>query len=588
LGCFFLTSDLPATKAKTDYETVGPPMSHAAKAPSDTRIVPLTAAGLIVMCVSLAILIGNIGFQGDDWWQFSWPYWHSFPNSVWEYAKASRRPVEGLYTVLAFEAFGLNRVFYTLSALSLSAGACLLMGTCLRRAFPGRESLAVLSVFFAFLLTPVSNLIYMFHTDNSRISILLFWASVWAFQRWARDSKSWQGLIIPASLYLLATFTYENTTFLIFSIPLMVWPIHVSNRNDVSDSAFLVRVFGGIAVAFTLFVGVRFAVFSGGAVGHSSLAPPVGLIWSYVSNLALYCFTPFSYFSWDRMAWMWGFFVALVAALLLGRAAKAEPRMRKAPKSVEESSPYIAMLGIIVLALGMLPYLMAGYNSWLGFTSQSRIYSSGSFGLAILLALTFSTSAGRLILSLKKVIAVIIIAVMAVFLAGLRDNWQKAAVKRDRLYASLLTQVPNVAPGTTFLFLDLQSYLPKRGIGRAVVAQGVDGIEEFIKMLYHNKDLDAYFLYPAVKVANDTKGRKASVSPDGLVARGSAARPPIPLDSLLIFKRLGDELVLVDKLSSDDRSVAIEWHGVSHVRSNRKLILPGSGMEGQLIGRIAR
>jgi hypothetical protein len=48
----------------------------------------------------------------------------------------------------------------------------------------------VLSVLFAFLLTPVSNLIYMFHTDNSRISVLLFWASVWAFQHWARDSKS--------------------------------------------------------------------------------------------------------------------------------------------------------------------------------------------------------------------------------------------------------------------------------------------------------------------------------------------------------------------------------------------------------------
>lgn len=579
MGCF-LMPDLPATEAKTDYETV--------EGSAESRIVPLTAAGLIVLCVSLAILIGNIGFQGDDWWQFSWPYWHSFPNSIWEYAKASRRPIEGLYTVLAFESFGLNRVFYTLSALSLSAGACLLMGTCLRRAFPGQESLMALSVLFAFLLTPVSNLIYMFHTDNSRISLLFFWASVWAFQRWGSCSKSWQGLILPVLVYLLAAFTYENTTFLIFSVPLLVWPIHVRHRSNVNGLNFLLRLCGGIAAGFAFFVGVRFAVFSGGAVGHSSLVPPAGLIWSYLSNLALYCLAPFTNPSSDKMAWVWGGAAALIAALLLFREAKSEPSTKETPGCLEQSSLYIAVLGMCILVLGMLPYLMAGYEPSLGFTSQSRIYSSGSFGLAILLALAFSTSNNRLLLTAKKIVAVIMIAVMAGFLAGLRNNWLEAAAKRDKLYDSLLAQVPNVASGTTFLFLDLQSYLPKRGIGRAVVAQGVDGLDEFIKILYHNKNVDAYFLYPAAKVSDDTEGRKASVSPDGLVARGSAVRPPIPLGSLLIFKRLGDELVLIEKLSSDDKGVAIEWHGVSQVRSNRELILPDSGMERQVIGPIAR
>ena len=148
--------------------------SVPARGASITGIIPVTGAALIVCCSSLAILIGNIGFQGDDWWQFSWPYWHSFPNSIWEYAKASRRPIEGLYTVLSFEIFGLNRVLFTLSALLLSAGSCLLMGACLNRAFPGRKTLVVLAVFFGFLLTPLSNLIYMFHTDNSRLSMLLF------------------------------------------------------------------------------------------------------------------------------------------------------------------------------------------------------------------------------------------------------------------------------------------------------------------------------------------------------------------------------------------------------------------------------
>ena len=179
--------------------------SVPARGASITGIIPLIGAALIVCCSSLAILIGNIGFQGDDWWQFSWPYWYSFPNSIWEYARASRRPIEGLYTVLSFEIFGLNRVLFTLSALLLSVGSCLAMGACLNRAFPRRKTLVVLAVFFGFLLTPLSNLIYMFHTDNSRLSMLLFWTSILAFQHWAGASKSWLGLTLPVILYLAAS-----------------------------------------------------------------------------------------------------------------------------------------------------------------------------------------------------------------------------------------------------------------------------------------------------------------------------------------------------------------------------------------------
>ncbi len=114
--------------------------SVPARGASITGIIPLTGAALIVCCSSLAILIGNIGFQGDDWWQFSWPYWYSFPNSIWEYARASRRPIEGLYTVLSFEIFGLNRVLFTLSALLLSAGSCLAHGSLFEQSFPPQKN----------------------------------------------------------------------------------------------------------------------------------------------------------------------------------------------------------------------------------------------------------------------------------------------------------------------------------------------------------------------------------------------------------------------------------------------------------------
>lgn len=554
----------------------GPAQQHTI-----TGIIPLTAAALVICCSSLAILIGNIGFQGDDWWQFSWPHWHAFPGSIWEYAKASRRPIEGLYTVLSFEIFGLNRVLFTLSALLLSAGSSLVMGACLNRAFPGRKTLVVLAVFFAFLLTPLSNLIYMFHTDNSRLSMLLFWTSILAFQHWARASKSWLGLTIPVILYLAASLTYENATFLIFSVPFFVWPIHISRRGNVSDRTFFLRVGVGIVIAFAAFVLVRFEVLAGGAVSHSSLVPSFNLVSSYVYNLILYTMAPFHDISWDPAAWVWASPLALLAAALIVRASREDLSFDAEITGWTQNPLYIGVLGLAVLVLGILPYLLAGYNPSLGFTSQSRVYSSATFGLAILFALLFSAWKDRRILLAARVIAVGMIALMAVFVADLRNGWQDAANKREKLLASLLAQVPDVKPGTTFLLMDLQSYIPKGGIDRAVVFQGVDGIGEFVKMLYGKKDLYAYFLYSKDRAPSDTKGEWASVSPEGLVARGSAVRPPIPLNSLLILKREGTNLVLLDKVSAEEGIAAIRWNGASSIRSNPDLILKSSDSKGK-------
>jgi hypothetical protein len=540
----------------------------------NTRIIGWIAAGLVACSVSAASLIGDIGFQGDDWWQFSWPYWHAFPYSIWEYIKASRRPIEGLYTVLAFETFGLNRIWYNLSALLLSAGSCLLMAACLKRAFPDRDSFVALSAVFAFVLTPLSNLVYMFHTDNSRVSVLLFWVSVWAFQRWARVSPSWFGLMFPVSMYCLATLTYENTTFLIFTVPLFVWPIHTRFQNELSERTFLLRLSSGIAAGFAVFVLVRFAVFSGGAVGHSSLIPPWSLAWTYIANLARYCLAPFGDFSSDKMAWVWGGLVALITCGLLSRCARGDFVGNERAMSWNQSSLYIALVGLAILVLGMLPYLMAGYDSSLGFTSQSRIYSSATYGVAILLGVLFTATANRKARLCLKTAAVVGIALMAVFFMSLRNNWQEAAEKRDQLCASLLEQVPDVAEGTTFLFLDLQCYLSGHAGQSAVVFQGVDGLGEFVRMLYKKKNVYAYFLYPIEDAAVDKEGRCAVASPHGIVARGCAPRPQIPLDSLLILMRQGSKLVLIDAISESDRLAAIDWNGVTAVRSNRNLILP--------------
>ena len=150
------------------------------------------------------------------------------------------------------------------------------------------------------------------------------------------------------------------------------------------------------------------------------------------------------------------------------------------------------------------------------------------------------------------------------------------------MLAGLLRQVPDVKPGTTFLLMDVQSYVSKGGMDRAVVFQGVDGIGEFVRMLYGKKDLYAYFLYSKNQVPNNTEGQWATVSPAGLAARGSAVRPPIPLDSLLILKRDGTNLVLLDRLSAEDGTAAIKWNGAQSIRSNPDLILKTSESKGRV------
>ncbi len=52
---------------------------------------------------------------------------------------------------------------------------------------------------------------------------------------------------------------------------------------------------------------------------------------------------------------------------------------------------------------------------------------------------------------------------------------------------------------------------------------------EFIKMLYHNKKVDAYIPLPCCKGGCRHRRAKSIRVADGLVARGSAARRQFPL-----------------------------------------------------------
>lgn len=549
----------------------------------------MVAAGLVTYSIVLTVITGDIGFNGDDWWVLAIPYWNGFPESLISYAQKFLRPVEGVYWIGLFEIFGFNRIVFHICSLLLLALSAALMGVALDRAFPGRRNCISLAVLLAFFLPPVSCLTYVLFTDNSRLSMVFFWGCVIAFQAWARASCPWRKLILPSLLYVISFLTYETSSFLIFAVPLLVWPVHRSASDRISDRAFLTRMCAGIAIPFVAAVAMRFFFLKGGAVGQTSFVPPWELVWSYLALLPLYLLAPFTSLSTDQ----WGLAAGLL--VMAGAAAFfsfARPERSRAAAGIDgRFSPsswwYIALVGTAILFLGMLPYQLAGYGSstprmletvmtkygllpggdlsWFNFSWSSRIFSSASFGVAILLAVALTGWKSRRARILAKALTVAVIGCMAVFHAGLSLDWREAADMRNDLVRSLVSQVPAVKPGTNFVFLDVAC-----SHKRAEVIRRENGLRELVGMLYADPTLGAWRAYSRAYDPSTHAFQQSIAMPEGFLCRSQRQGEPAPPQSLLIFKRTGRELVLQEEIAAKDNSIptGIEWRGVDHLASN--------------------
>ena len=233
------------------------------------------------------------------------------------------------------------------------------------------------------------------------------------------------------------------------------------------------------------------------------------------------------------------------------------------------SLPALVALGGGILLLGMLPYQLAGYGSftprlvetvmvkfgylpdgdlsWFNFTWASRIFSSASFGLAILMAAVstcWRKSSARIV---GKTAAVVVIGFMAVFHAGLSQDWKEAAEIRNDLMRSLVGQVPAVKPGTNFVFLDIAC-----SHKRAEVIRKENGLRELVEMLYEDKTLGAWRLYPDAYDRHTHVNQQAVATPAGFLTSGQRQGEPAPHESLLLFRKSGRELILMDKIEAGD------------------------------------
>jgi hypothetical protein len=97
-------------------------------------------------------------------------------------------------------------------------------------------------------------------------------------------------------------------------------------------------------------------------------------------------------------------------------------------------------------------------------------------------------------------------------------------------------------------------------------------------MRYDSRAVYAHYLYLDTPDFDPSEGRLARVSPEGVIARGCATPTHAPLDHLLILRRDGSRLELVDELALDS-GMAIEWNGVTSITSNLNLIAPAETLE---------
>ncbi len=526
--------------------------------------------GFTVLIFLFLALVGDIGFQGDDWWIFGIPYWNEFPESLLIYAQESRRPIEGLYWISMYETFGLHEPAFLAGSLILLGASCILMMRCLYTAFPDYREWAIASGLLAFVISPMANLVYMLHTDNSRISCLFFWISVSLFQSWAKQSEKISRLIFPVMFYTLATLTYENCALLIFAVPFMAYPVFRLNGKNDSTTGFVLKLGLALFLGFGIFLGVRFLIFGGGAVGHKSLTPPLQLALSYLSVLIEYLSFPLRNISVNLGNLIWAGLFTFFTFMVLKRSVMKEAVETQFGKKSSERFNLAGMtlLSLSVLGFGMAPYLLAGYSPELGFTSQSRIFSSAGFGAAALICLPLGFCKG------KRACRLLVSSCLSVFIflsalsqISLRKDWIQAKIHRDNITKSLRQSIPQVRQGANFLFIDLQWYLGDN----AVVFQGVDGLNEWIKIVFDTRDINGFFLYPAQNDYDDQE-TDAIISREGVRARGSSMHGPLPLDSLILIERNAERLTVLRSVTRQEKKIAANWHGVEQIETNYQLI----------------
>lgn len=535
----------------------------------------ILVGGLFFYCLVQTLVTGHIGFAGDAWDVFAIPYWYDMPSSFNIGARTLLRPFQTFYWISMYEVFGWNDRIFFLASQWILAGAAVLMGAVLFRAFR-RPVLAVVSTLLAFFLPTLSIPTYSIQFDNGRLAMLFFWASVLCYQFWATSPSplrkiGW--LSLGGGLYYLGNLSYESALLFFVLMPLFVLPLTPQPplperergggmKRQIHILLSLIPM--GFSVGLSLIAYQLTRLYFDIQTVNAPELPTLNVIQDYVLTFPEYIFLAFKnlpadFYGWLVLAAVAGWIIALTPLPPLPQGEKGS--------SSNLNVGVVILIGGGMIILGIFPFMASRYDALVDFYGSSRIYVSASFGAAVLLGLLVDFLMTTRLQKPVLLLTVIFIGIMAAFHAGLRQRWQEAYAMRQSLTQSLYEQIPDVTPDTLVLYVDFQQR--KQG---AVVFEGTQSLQEFTRIFYNDASVDGRFLYVQDENFDPSEGRLAVVSADGILARGMWQ--PVPADRLVIVRRVGEKVEVVDRLTPQD-AVAIEWQdGIREITTNQTRILP--------------
>ncbi|MGE5505663.1 MAG: hypothetical protein ACM31L_14670 [Actinomycetota bacterium] len=508
------------------------------------------AAG-IGLCAYLAT--GNLHFTYDDFELYLADVTNPLlPALVAKLGRHARLGAE-LYNTAVVHLFGLERRALFATAIVWHLLGTGLFGATLATAFPARRTAVGLATALAFAMPVLTATTYIGFLDCARVAMVLAWAGMWALVSWARrPDRLWP--LVAAMLAFFASFTvYENGLPLIVVAPLLM----LSARGFVlPERRPVVRLAAAVAALATVMAGYRWGLgfvdvaaskYAGLAAGEAMAA--------FSADFAGHLAEAASVLPGDGWSALAGLATA-VATLAVGWPARSDaaPQARRGALAMAAAGTGMALVGLV-------PYVAAGFTPKPGWDQAVRVYSSASYGIALLLA------APAAVPGLARVVATAAAALAGLWVVHwfeLRRDWSAAADAQCRLWSSLFAAVPAVEEGTNFVLIDV----PQR-LGRIPVVVGSDNIRAFMQLAYKTRD-DRRQIYTVFASSTPVSNRLA-VTAAGIRTPDMNVDRPLPLDRLVIVERVGDNLQVRDRIGRD-AALSIDWTGPDEIATNHALI----------------
>ncbi|MBI5164736.1 MAG: hypothetical protein HY985_12645 [Magnetospirillum sp.] len=465
-----------------------------------------------------------------------------------------------IYNTFAANLTDFSRAGFHALALLWHGLAAALFAACLAVAFPHQRRTARAAAVLAFAMPLLTATTYIAFLDCARLAMVFTWLGLLLVLLWERKASSSPRLLILSMASLYAGFTvYENGIAFIALLPVLVGASRQSRGERWMPPTDRLRSAAVAVAALAAVVAVHRWVLNFADVGVSKYAGGASA-WEMLTDQVRHLSEATVPGHADSVAVVAGAIAAAGAMVLLWAPSPASSSRR----GVAVAS--MVALGAGMVALGILPFLLAGFMRAAGWEQGLRIHSSAAYGVAILLAVPMTLPGmGRAGGALVALVA----ALWTVQWAELRHPWVAAAKGHCRLWSSLFDAVPAVAEGTTIIVTGFPHWE-----GGVPVLSHPNNIRAFLQMAYRSAG-DREQIVTFI-VRDGVASRPWMVARhDGIVADDLPGLAPRRLDRLLIIHRDGTAFRVVPEMGGQYRSSVELLEGVE-LRTNPKVILPAA------------